>query len=61
MRTAKLFANGRSQAMRLPTTFRFEGEMVYIRWDENGDVVFLPSLPIGRDVMPLPANWQETA
>ena len=39
MRTAKLFANGRSQAMRLPTTFRFEGDTLYIRRDENGDVV----------------------
>ncbi|WP_240124818.1 hypothetical protein [Eikenella corrodens] len=47
--------------MHLPAAFRFEGETVYIRRDENGDVVFLPSLPIGRDVMPLPANWREAA
>lgn len=55
---AKLFANGRSQAVRLPTAFRFEGDTVYIRRDGNGDVVFLPSLPIGRGLMPLPANWR---
>ena len=31
MKTAKLFANGRSQAVRLPKEFRFEGSEVYIR------------------------------
>ncbi len=30
MDTAKLFANGRSQAVRLPKEFRFEGDEVYI-------------------------------
>lgn len=29
--TAKLFRNGRSQAVRLPEEFRFEGEEVVIR------------------------------
>ncbi|MFW5640254.1 MAG: antitoxin [Thermodesulfobacteriota bacterium] len=29
--TAKLFKNGRSQAVRLPKAFRFEGDMVKIR------------------------------
>jgi antitoxin VapB len=39
-RTAKLFANGRSQAVRLPAEYRFEGAEVYIRRDpENGDVI----------------------
>ena len=31
METAKLFANGRSQAVRLPKAFRFEGNEVYIK------------------------------
>lgn len=31
MQTAKLFANGGSQAVRLPKEFRFEGEDVYIK------------------------------
>ena len=31
MATAKLFRNGRSQAVRLPKEFRFEGEEVSIR------------------------------
>lgn len=31
MRKAKLFANGRSQAVRLPREFRFKGDSVNIR------------------------------
>ncbi len=37
---AKLFNNGRSQAVRLPVAFRFEGTEVYIRRDAaSGDVI----------------------
>jgi antitoxin VapB len=39
-RTAKLFTNGRSQAVRLPREFRFSGNEVAIRRDEaTGDVL----------------------
>jgi antitoxin VapB len=39
-RTAKLFRNGRSQAVRLPSEYRFEGSEVYVRRDpENGDII----------------------
>ena len=39
-RTAKLFFNGRSQAVRLPADFRFEGSEVFIRQDQStGDVI----------------------
>jgi antitoxin VapB len=39
-RTAKLFRNGRSQAVRLPSEYRFEGREVYIRRDPaTGDVI----------------------
>jgi antitoxin VapB len=39
-RTAKLFRNGRSQAVRLPVDFRFEGSEVYVRHDPvTGDVI----------------------
>ena len=31
MQTAKLFNNGRSQAVRLPKEFRFSGDEVYIK------------------------------
>ena len=34
-RTAKLFLNGRSQAVRLPADLRFEGREVFIRQDET--------------------------
>jgi antitoxin VapB len=38
--TAKLFRNGRSQAVRLPAEYRFAGSEVYIRRDPgNGDVI----------------------
>lgn len=38
--TAKLFMNGRSQAVRLPANYRFDCEEVYIRRDpETGDVI----------------------
>jgi antitoxin VapB len=37
---AKLFANGRSQAVRLPAAFRFDCREVYIRRDPaTGDVI----------------------
>ena len=38
--TAKLFRNGRSQAVRLPAEYRFEGSEVYVRRDpQTGDVI----------------------
>jgi antitoxin VapB len=37
---AKLFTNGRSQAVRLPAAFRFDATEVFIRQDpETGDVI----------------------
>jgi antitoxin VapB len=39
-KTAKLFRNGRSQAVRLPVEYRFEGSEVYVRRDPaTGDVI----------------------
>ena len=45
--TAKLFANGRSQAVRLPKEYRFEGTEVFIK-------------KVGNTVMLIPAteSWQ---
>lgn len=38
--TAKLFMNGRSQAVRLPVGFRFECKEVFIRKDPvTGDII----------------------
>ena len=36
MKTAKLFTNGRSQAVRLPKAYRFEGNEVYIKKVSGG-------------------------
>lgn len=44
MRTAKLFQNGQSQAVRLPKECRFDGKEVYIK--KIGDNVILT--PIQR-------------
>jgi antitoxin VapB len=39
-KTAKLFTTGRSQAVRLPAEFRFEGREVFVRRDsKTGDVI----------------------
>ena len=38
--TAKLFTNGRSQAVRLPAAYRFDTKEVFIRQDPlTGDVI----------------------
>lgn len=37
---AKLFVNGRSQAVRLPLAYRFDAKEVFIRKDpETGDII----------------------
>lgn len=41
VRTAKVFWNGQSQAVRLPKEFRFEGDEVYVKRVGNA-VVLLP-------------------
>jgi antitoxin VapB len=46
-RTAKLFMNGRSQAVRLPAEFRFAGSEVLI--EREGDAVVLRPKPEGWD------------
>ena len=45
--TAKLFMNGRSQAVRLPAEFRFPGREVLI--EREGDAVVLRPKPEGWD------------
>jgi antitoxin VapB len=39
MQTAKLFQNGRSQAVRLPKEYKFKGNDVFIQ--KHGDAVLL--------------------
>ena len=42
---AKLFINGRSQAVRLPVAFRFDTKEVFIRRDPETGEVILSSRP----------------
>ena len=62
--TAKIFMNGRSQAVRLPAAFRFKGREVLI--ERRGDAVILREKaetmgPALRDFLastePLPADF----
>jgi antitoxin VapB len=47
---AKLFKNGRSQAVRLPAAFRFDCDEVYVRKDPaTGDVILSKK----------PGSWQD--
>ena len=45
MKTARLFLNGRSQAVRLPKEYQFSGENVYIQ--RVGDAVIL--FPVDKE------------
>jgi len=45
MQTARLFANGRSQAVRLPKECQFKGDNVYIQ--KVGDAVIL--FPVDKE------------
>ena len=45
--TAKIFMNGRSQAVRLPAEFRFSGREVFI--EQQGDAVIIKPKPLGWD------------
>lgn len=50
LQVAKLFTNGRSQAVRLPAAYRFQATEVFIRQDpETGDVI------LSRK----PTNWRD--
>ncbi len=55
-RIAKLFKNGASQAVRLPSEFRFEGDEVYVtRDDATGDVLIStrPGVKAWKDLFEL--------
>ena len=47
MKTAKLFENGRSQAVRLPKECRFRGKEVYVRKYEDIVILFPKRSPWG--------------
>jgi antitoxin VapB len=72
-KTAKLFLNGRSQAVRLPKEFRFEGDEVYVRiqgksviltpkpksWDDFFNKTALPSEDFMQERFDLPPQPRE--
>ena len=46
---AKIFTNGRSQAVRLPAAFRFDTKEVFIRQDPETGEVILSRKPMDWD------------
>jgi antitoxin VapB len=59
MQTAKLFLNGRSQAIRLPKAFRFKGAEVYIKKVSDG-VLLMPKDKTVWDVWEKNLNKYDT-
>ncbi|WPD24759.1 MAG: type II toxin-antitoxin system VapB family antitoxin [Candidatus Electrothrix scaldis] len=53
METARLFTNGRSQAVRLPKEFRFKGKEVFIKRTGAG-ILLLPKEESVWDI------WEQT-
>lgn len=54
---AKLFVTGRSQAVRLPREYRFEGDAVFIRRDPaTGDVILSKRPDTWRGFLDLAAS-----
>ncbi len=54
-RTAKLFKNGASQAVRLPAEFRFEGEEVFVSRDEATLVALCGLVGVSQGADKVPA------
>ncbi|MBC7608575.1 MAG: AbrB/MazE/SpoVT family DNA-binding domain-containing protein [Polaromonas sp.] len=58
--TAKIFATGRSQAVRLPLEFRFDVSEVFIRRDAvTGDVVLSRKPTDWQGLLDVVANHQD--
>lgn len=49
IQTAKIFINGRSQAVRLPAAYRFDCKEVFIRKDQKSGDVILSTKPENWD------------
>lgn len=57
--TAKLFRNGRSQAVRLPKDFQLPGDRARVRHAEGGGVVLEPILGVDEWFAEMDANGEE--
>jgi antitoxin VapB len=51
MKKAKVFLNGRSQAVRIPAEYRFDADEIYVRRDEETGDLILSERP------PASVNW----
>ncbi len=51
--TAKVFRNGRSQAVRIPAEFRFKTDQVYIERDEDTGIIKLSEKPLRKSMAEL--------
>ena len=63
MQTAKIFINGRSQAVRLPKEFRFSGDDVFIKKIGNMVVLFPkddPWAPLEKSLDQFTDDFMET-
>lgn len=58
MDTAKLFQNGKSQAVRLPREYRFRGSKVYIKKIGNA-VVLIPEQDSWQNVIDSLSNFSQ--
>ena len=62
MKTATLFTNGRSQAVRLPKDCRFTGKEVFVRKFENVVILFpkrAPWTPLVNSLSKFSADFME--
>ena len=57
---AKVFRNGRSQAVRLPAAFRMQADEVFVRRNETTGDVVLSERPTAPDWKTLLANLHST-
>jgi antitoxin VapB len=55
MDKAKIFLNGRSQAVRLPKEYRFDGDEVFVK--KVGDIVLLIPTELDWSIMEAAANY----
>ncbi len=57
---AKVFKNGRSQAVRIPASFRFKSDEVYLEHNEETGVITLSEHPIRSSMADLFARIDAT-
>jgi antitoxin VapB len=50
MEKARVFMNGRSQAVRIPAEYRFASDQVYIRRNPQNGEVILSERPLGKSL-----------